>query len=148
MTPSNKPLVTGGQLRRSRLADAFACGARSFPRWGRAPVVVLCLGLRPRHNGKALGSPVTIVDRPTWHLARHLLEEYEGAASELFVIDIPQDDLDRVLSLIATLPEVVADVCAGPSLEPPATLNEQLLARIAVCRRRTSLRVGTGTPVS
>jgi len=67
------------------------------------------------------------------HLARHLLEvdeEDERTAAELFVVDIPQDDLDRVLALIAGLPEVVANVCAGETLEPPAKLNEQLLARM------------------
>ena len=95
-----------------------------------------CLWSAPRpvqHDvaARALDRPVTNLDVPTWQAARHLLGDYQGEASELFVIDIPGERLDRVLSAIAALPDVVVEVCAGENLEPPAALDDQLLARLA-----------------
>lgn len=70
------------------------------------------------------------MDKPTWQDARKLLGAYDGEASELFVLDIPAERYDSVLSAVAVLPSVVVEVIAGATIEPPAALDEELLQRM------------------
>lgn len=73
---------------------------------------------------------MTLAERPTWRTAQHLLATFDGAASELFVIDLPESQLSHVLGVIASLPDVVVDACEGDTVEPARAPDEQLLRRL------------------
>jgi hypothetical protein len=49
---------------------------------------------------------MTLAKKPTWRIAQPLLSTFDGAASELFVIDLPESRLSHVLGVIASLPDV------------------------------------------
>jgi hypothetical protein len=59
-----------------------------------------------------------------------LLSTFEGETSELFVLDLPENQLGHVVGVIAALPSVVVEVCAGESFEVPRTLDVELLRRM------------------
>lgn len=49
------------------------------------------------------------LSKPTWSSVEHLLSTFDGAASELFVIDLPAARLSHVLGVIAALPDLAVD---------------------------------------
>jgi len=91
---------------------------------------------------------MTLAQRPTWSTAQHLLSTFDGAASELFVIDLPQSQLDQVIKTIVSLPDVVVGICAGDDIEPARTPDDELLRRLrapTVTESQHSLHSAHGT---
>jgi hypothetical protein len=73
-----------------------------------------------------------VTTAPTWSAAKHLLETYDGGASELCVTDVPWSRIETVLSIVASLPDVVVEACSGEALDGSRELNEATFALLAV----------------
>lgn len=67
---------------------------------------------------------------PTWDEARHLLERFDGAASEIFVIDLPASHWPRVLGRIAQIPELEVVIDGRESLAHPKAFDSAWLHRM------------------
>lgn len=69
---------------------------------------------------------------PSWEEARFLLEEYDGMASELFVIDLPISNLDRVVTILSTLPDLEVLSSGEAEIEEPVRFDNQWEQRLRV----------------
>lgn len=58
------------------------------------------------------------MDRPTWSTAEHLLAEWDGAATEIFVVGLPLSRLPLVIGALSALPELQVTMFDGNSFEP------------------------------
>lgn len=70
--------------------------------------------------------------RPTWRDVRHLLAEYDGSASEIFILDLPNRHLTTVIQTIAELPSPQISMFRSIGLEQPEPLDAQWLQRLGV----------------
>lgn len=67
---------------------------------------------------------------PTWDDTRHLLERFDGAASEIFVIDLPASHWTQVLSRIAQIPRLEVVIDGRESLAHPKPFDSAWLHRM------------------
>lgn len=93
-----------------------------------------------------------MIDRrtgPTWDEACFLLRDYDGTATELFVIDLPMSQLSVVVSTLATLHDLELLTIGEEAVDPPVpfTSQEELLLQFSDEKATTQLlRSANGTP--
>lgn len=68
--------------------------------------------------------------RPTWNDARQLLGRFDGAASEIFVIDLPASSWPRVVERIARIPRLRVCIDGREALAEPRPFDAAWLARM------------------
>ncbi len=85
---------------------------------------------------------------PSWEEARFLLEEYDGTVSELFVIDLPISHLDRIVTTLATLPDLEILSSGDAKIEEPVRFDDKWEKRLRLHPDQAiehSLRSASGT---
>ena len=86
---------------------------------------------------------------PTWRKAKHLLAEYDGAATELFVVGLPLSQLPVVVAALAELPALEVTSFADEALDPSEPFDVDWRSRFEAIQSRScqhSLRSANGTP--
>jgi hypothetical protein len=68
--------------------------------------------------------------RPSWETVRHLLADWDGGASELFVIDLPKSHFRRVVAVIAGLPDLEITAHPREILEKPEAFDSRWAERL------------------
>lgn len=76
---------------------------------------------------------------PTWETAKHLLGEYDGAATEIFVVGLTLSQMPVVMAVLADLPDLVVLTYEGIDLEPPEPFNATWRSRFEFMPRRSCL---------
>lgn len=87
--------------------------------------------------------------RPTWADVRGLVEHFDGAASELFVIDLPASHWIQVVSRIAKLPqlELLGVIDDRDGVDGPLPFDDACRNRLIALRSgQASLRSNNGGP--
>lgn len=88
------------------------------------------------------------MNRPTWDSAKHLLAEFDGAATEIFVTGLPFSRLQEVVAVLAELPALEVTAFDDEALEDSEPFDSKWRSRFAstpssVCFR--NLRSAAGT---
>lgn len=88
------------------------------------------------------------MSRPTWESAKHLLAEYDGAATEIFVIGLPLLQLPAVLAALGGLPTLEVVYFGDETLECPESFDASWRSRFQSMQSRScqhSLQSAVGT---
>ena len=85
---------------------------------------------------------------PTWDSAKHLLDEYDGAATEIFVVGLSLRRLPAVVAALSKLPELEVTSFEDATLESPEPFDSVWRSRFESAPSRNcqhSLRSANGT---
>ncbi|SMC27314.1 hypothetical protein SAMN02745857_02811 [Andreprevotia lacus DSM 23236] len=67
---------------------------------------------------------------PTWQTAQHLLADFDGAATEIFLIGLPISQLPAVIAVLSALPALEVLAHAGETLATGSPFDRQWQARL------------------
>ena len=85
---------------------------------------------------------------PTWDSAKHLLAEYDGAATEIFVVGLSLSQLPVVMTALSELPMLEITSFGDETLEPPEPFDATWHSRLESTPSHScqhSLRSANGT---
>ena len=88
------------------------------------------------------------MDTPTWDSAKHLLAEYDGAATEIFVVGLSLSQLPTVMAALSELPALEVTSFGDETLEHPEPFDAVWCSRFESMPSRNcqpSLRSAYGT---
>jgi hypothetical protein len=88
------------------------------------------------------------MNAPTWESAKHLLGEYDGAATEIFVVGLPLLQLPVVIASFADLPALEVLSFENEALDPAEPFDANWRSRFESTEARScqhSLRSANGT---
>ena len=100
-------------------------------------------------NGPQLTRQTDMDTTPTWNSAKHLLAEYDGAATEIFVVGLAPSQLRRVVAAISELTLLEVLSFEDKTLEPPEPFDSAWRSRLEAMPNRScqhALRSANGTP--
>ncbi len=86
-------------------------------------------------------------DTPKWRDVSDMLTSYDGAASEIFVIDLPAGHIRAIVEAVATLPDLEVLLVNNESLEQPAPFTRHWRDRLEapLAGSQHALRSANGT---
>ncbi len=85
---------------------------------------------------------------PTWNNTNHLLGEYDGTATEIFVVGLPISQLSEIVAVFSELPLLEITSFENETLELPRPFDgvwRSRLESIPSCNCQHSLRSANGT---
>jgi hypothetical protein len=88
------------------------------------------------------------MDTPTWDSATHLLAEYDGAATEIFVVGLSLSQLPAVMAVLSELPVLEVTSFGDKTLEHPQPFDAVWRSRLESTPSQNcqhSLRSANGT---
>lgn len=86
---------------------------------------------------------------PTWNSAKHLLGEYDGTATEIFVVGLSLSQLPAVIAALSELPMLEVTSFEDEALDAPEPFDTVWRSRMESAPARNcqhSLRSANGTP--
>ena len=67
---------------------------------------------------------------PTWKNAKHLLEKYDGSATEIFIVGLSLSQVPAVMDVLSELPTIKITTFVNETFEFPEAINSEWLFRL------------------